>query len=186
LAEECGRSAPSAHKALAELSRRGYLRRTRGNTVVRDPLVLRADLLAAWRGRVGIAREHVSFVSRGKMQEAKELVRRIERGGGRALLAGWSAVEGPDVPVGEPITLYIDDSSLSNVEHEGFVRLQQGAGDLVIWRPPEHGVWLYPRSVNGCLATNRAITYLDLALSTDARSRRAAELIWEGENESER
>ena len=52
------------------------------------------------------------------------------------------------------------------------------AGDVVVWPIVESAILLQPRTVGGMPATNRVITYADLALVGSDRAMGAAAAVW--------
>jgi hypothetical protein len=177
LAEATGRSRSSIHTVLGELARRGYLLRTRGASRARDPVLLRDDLLSAWRAAVGVPRPATSYVIGGGVSLPR-LLDTASRGGGVCLLAGPSAVTGPDAPLDDAVTIYCNDVAREVLGRAGIDRIERGRGDLIVWEAPERGVFSSPALVRGRPATNRVVTFLDLALSGDERLRGAAQALW--------
>jgi len=180
LAAEVGHAPATVHRVLAELGRRGYLLRSRGATRPMDALLLRDDLVAAWRGRIGVPREALHFLwnAKGSMEDA--FFRATRKAGSARLLAGMHAVRGPERLVGEPLTVYCDVDPSTTLGAAGF-EPAAGRGDLMVWLAPETGVFRRPRMVGEHLATNRVVTYLDLLLADTDRHRAAARAVWEEE-----
>lgn len=168
--------APSAvDKTLTELARRGHLLRNRSGTSVRDALLLRDDLVAAWRGRIGVARDLKAF--RTKSVDAAWKI--FKRAAAPCALAGPSAITGPAALTGGPTTLYTNEVGLEALSKAELPETPLATADLVVWPALERGVFHAPREGPQPM-TNRVVTYLDLVVSGSARQREAAEAVWQG------
>lgn len=177
LADRIGRSPQGVHRVLRELDARAYVRRSPGGTSLRDAELLRDDLASAWRSRFGESRAAARFVAPDLGRIWDDVSRVTSRSGADILLAGASAVSGPERPIGGPLFVYadVDDAAFRRARFKRVNRV--GLADLIVWTPAENSVLLAPRSLDGRPATNRVVTYLDLMLGGD-RDRRAAETIW--------
>ena len=180
LAAAALRSPSQVHKVLRDLGRRGYVASTKTGHTIRDPLVLRDELAAAWRGRVGLPRAGLFALVKGKTK-LRSMFRIAMRANRRCSLAGASATTGGAGLVGGTPTLYLElDDSNTLPALEGIEQGGKGVSDVIIWAPPEPGVFVAPRSLGGGLeATNRVVTYLDLLTMGTDRGRFAAEALWE-------
>lgn len=174
LADELGHAPSAIHKALSELARRGYLLRSRAGTSLRDELVLRDDLAAAWRGRVGSPRAAHPFRAKS-LAHATDVLRRVHA---PWLLAGPSAVTGAGSLTGAPV-LYTDGAGVDALARS-IERAPVATASLLVWPAPEAGVFRSPRDGEWPV-TNRVVTYLDLAVSGAPRQVEAARLVWAGE-----
>jgi hypothetical protein len=173
--------APSlVQRAFGELERRGLLEQLRRGVRLTNPLLLRDELLQAWTARVGTPRREAQayiVAKRGDLQ--RRVLEAAQRAGARCILAGPSAVEGPAALIGDPLTVYCDAEA--GFLGAGFERASGLGGDLVVWTPPERMVFLRPRTLGKHQATNRLVTFLDLAASGSERHRAAAEAVWQSE-----
>jgi len=176
LAARIGRSQFGVHRVLAELERRGYLYRSRQGSLPRDPLILRDDLVAAWRGRVTPSREASAYQSRDRRSALNELASAAKRHGRDLRLAGPSAVTGPEASADGPLVVYLEGAPDPVMETIGFPRLR--SGDVVVWPIVESAVLLEPRTIEDVAATNRVITYADLVMIGSDRSTEAALAVW--------
>ncbi|MEK6608603.1 MAG: hypothetical protein AABZ30_13160 [Myxococcota bacterium] len=169
--------APSAiHRVLRELGRRGYLLRVRGASRPRDAELLRDDLLPAWRARIGVPRagRGFSLPAGTTVEKALSAARKL----GFCVLAGPSAVEGPEATVGGPTMVYVDQPALAAIVGLGASEVAGTMAHLVVWDSPESGVFRWPRTVRALPATNRVVTFLDLASTGVDRAFTAAESVW--------
>lgn len=179
LAAEARRSPSQAHKVLQQLHRSGYLTMTKAGLTLAEPVVLRDELAAAWRGRIGLPRQAFPVLVKGR-DKLRSVFRNANRADVRCLLAGPSATSGPGGLTGGPPIVYLEFKGRSAVPE--IAGLEPGApsiSDLVVWPDFEAGVFLNPRSFgSGINATSLVITYLDLVASGNDRARSAAEEIW--------
>lgn len=178
IAAEVGHAPATVHRVLAELARRGYLARTRGASRPIEASLLRDDLAAAWRGRIGAPRSALHFLFGGKGAIERAFFRSMRAAGLDPLLAGMHAVRGPERLVGEPLTVYCESDPADTLRPEGFERAA-ARGDLVVWLAEEPGVFRKPRRIGSHSATNRVVTYLDLFVADTDRHRLAAQAVWE-------
>lgn len=176
LAETVGRSASAVHRVFRELYQRGYLARSRGATRLRDAEMLRDDLLASWRGR--IATRTGRALATPRKRPPTQVVLELQSAGERCVLAGTSAYAGPDGLVDAHVTVYGDERALTALGRAGCRESLPGLGNLIVWTPPEQAIFYAPRSVGGVEATNRVVTYLDLATGATDRSQQAASALW--------
>ena len=181
VAAQIQRATSLVQRAFGELGRRGLLRQLPRGVRLDDPRLLRNELLQAWIVRVGVPRREArAYIAAKRANLAATVLSRARRAGARCVLAGPSAVEGPTAPVGDPLTVYCD--SEASFLGTGFERASGLRGDVVIWTPPERMVYLRPRTVGGHQATNRLVTFLDLAASGSDRHKAAAEAVWQSES----
>lgn len=173
LSVEIDRSRSAVHRVLRELTRRGYMLRSPGSTGPRKPEVLRDDLVASWRARAASR----AIESLATPRPAGELVRELQRLGVSCLAAGPSAA-GPDGPLERALTVYADDEARAAMIEVGCEKAAPGLGDLIVWAPAERAVFYAPRSTADLAATNRVVTFIDLAVGS-SRHRRAAQSVWE-------
>lgn len=176
LAAQIGRSPYAVHRAFSELSRRGYLARGRAGSRVRDPIVLRDDVVVAWRGRVSVTREAAAFLSKDRRSAAADLARAARKLHREVRLAGPSAVTGPTAPAGGPLVMYLEGDPVEVMKAAGFHATT--AGDVVVWPIVEAAILLAPREIRGIPATNRVITYADLMVVPNDRAADAAGEVW--------
>jgi hypothetical protein len=176
IASVLGRSHTGVHRVLVELQQRGYLVRGRDGSRIRDEIVLRDDLVGAWRGRVSVAREAVSYAARDPRGLAQRLATAAQRNRRAWRLAGQSAVAGPEGLAGGPLVIYLEGPPEPVMDAAGLVSSR--AGDVVVWPVVETAILLEPRTVAGLPATNRVITYADLALVGSSRALGAAQAVW--------
>lgn len=177
LASAVDRSPSAVHKVLVELRKRGYLQRRRGETRLVKPLVLRDDLLAAWRGKVS---DRVGIVlSCPRRQGPRDLIQQLQKEGHRIVLSGVSALAMPDAPIESIVSVYAEASAQDALVRLGCEPSSAGMGNLAVWEPVERGVFYMPNAVEGVQASNRVVTYLDVATGKSARHQRAAEVYWE-------
>lgn len=180
VAEETQRAPSLVQRAFAELERRGLLQRQSRGTRIEDPLLLRNELLHAWKEHAAAPRREAQvFIASKRKDLASAVFARAERAGARCVLAGPSAVEGREALVGDPLTVYCDAPPQEWIADSGFVLASGPRGDLVVWTPPERMVFWRPRRVAGHNATNRLITFLDLAALGSQRHLAAAEAVWQ-------
>jgi hypothetical protein len=175
LAAATGRSPYGVHRVLVELDARGYLARARGATTVRDPILLRDDLGAAWAARCAEEREAVVYTAPRAAKALDDAFAAAGRAGLRLLLAGPSATE---KLVGRCAVVYGDRGVGGALEAAGFLPVRRTAGELALWTPLEESVFSAPRVVGGRPATNRVVTWLDLVATGTDRHREAAEHLW--------
>jgi hypothetical protein len=176
LAERIHRAGSMVHKLIAELTRRGLVRRSKRGTQVADPELLRDDIVADWRGRIGVPRRATEFARRGPNVLAAAM-KSAARSNRRCVAAGASAIRDPALRLTGRPTVYVEgepSQALSN----GFTPAPPGLGDLVVWTPPEPAVFLEPQAAGGAQGTNALITYLDLVISGDPRLEEAALAVW--------
>jgi hypothetical protein len=178
LAAATGRSAYGVHRVLVELEKRGYLDRTRGATSVRDTRLLRDDLAAAWAARLANGREAVVYAAPRRTDVAATVAAAARAAGCRALLAGPSATQAAIALAGRTTVMYADAGVHDSLRAVGFEPVRRLAGDLVIWAAPEEAVFSAPRTIGSLPATNRVVTYLDLASADVDRYGEAAEAVW--------
>jgi hypothetical protein len=182
VAMEIQRTLSLVQRAFGELERRGLLRRLSRGVRIDDPLLLRNELLQAWTEHVGAPRrEAQAFIAGKRKGLAGAVFARAQQAGARCIFAGPSAVEGPTALVGDPLTVYCDAQPLECFAGSGFEPATGPRADLAVWTPPERMVFLRPRTVGGHQATNRLVTFLDLAASGSQRHRAAAEAVWQSE-----
>jgi hypothetical protein len=181
VAAQIDRAPSLVQRAFGELERRGLLQRLARGVRVADPLLLRDELLQAWKARVGTPRKEAqAYIAAKRANLQERVLESAQRAGARCLLAGPSAVEGPAALTGDPLTVYSD--AAARFLGAGFEPASGLGGDLVVWMPPERTVFLRPRALgNNRQATNRLVTFLDLASSGSERHRAAAEAVWQSE-----
>jgi hypothetical protein len=176
LADVVGRSPSSVNRVLRELHQRGYVDRSRGATRVADDEMLRDDVLATWRGRVADRAVHVLATPRRRAP--REIVGDLQAAGERCLLAGASASDAAEGLVEAAVTIYGSEQALAALRRAGCRDSVPGLGNLIVWTAPERAVFSQPRLVVGVEATNRVVTYLDLATGTGSRAQAAALAAW--------
>jgi hypothetical protein len=173
------RSPSQVHKVLQQLRRRGYVFTTKAGVALSDAIVLRDELAAAWRGRVGLPRQGFPLLIKGR-EKLRTLFRNAIKADLRCLLAGPSATEGASGLTGGPPIVYLEFKG--GAVPPQIAGVEPGApsvADLVVWPDLEAGVFLNPRPRGGGInATGLIVTYLDLVASGNDRARTAAEGIW--------
>lgn len=184
LAEEAGRAPSVVHRVLGELRRRGYVLTEgggRGSTGTRpqDPELLRDDLAAAWRERVGSPRASSLLVAKEPGRAMEQLFATMTSQGAQCLLAGESALPRALRPVGAQPTVYLDRDLSSLTLPAGMQVVTGLRGDLQVWSAPEPAALRWSALVEGVPATNRVVTFLDLMTSTSSRVRAVARELWE-------
>lgn len=177
LAGLVGHGQPQVHRVLHALEEKGFLDRARGGSRVRDPLALRDALLAGWRERLGRgARQQQPLLHRGRGEVRKAVFAAARRARRICLLAGHAAATSAERLVDEPLIVYFDGDP-AELLGESFEPASR-SGDVTVWAPPEPAVFAAPRTIDGQAATNRVITFLDLASFASDRARRAADAEW--------
>jgi hypothetical protein len=178
LAMRTNRAASMVHKLVAELTRRGHLRRSKQGAQLVDAPVLRDDILADWRGRVGVPRRAMEFARKGT-NIIGAAIKFAGRASARCVAAGPSAIQDPALRPTGKATIYVEGDPLPALSN-GFTHAPPGLGDLIVWSPLDPAVFLEPQAVGSVSATNAVITYLDLAVSGDPRLQEAAASLWKG------
>jgi hypothetical protein len=177
LADAIERAPSAVHKAWAELSRRGYLRRRRGATLVRDSVVLRDDLVRAWRGVVGSPRRAIGLEPPGR-RDVRGVLRGLRGTDIHWMLAGAAAVVGQETVVEPGVVIYANDHAVAALRTLGCRDSAPAAARLRVWEPSEPGVFYRGRSIEGLPATNRVITFIDLSVADIDRYSSVAEALW--------
>lgn len=179
LATRASRDPAAVHRVLVELGRRGYIARGSKGTRLAEPELLRDDLLAAWRGRVGVPRAAAALAARGGRRDAlKQSLRLATRAGKRWVLAGASALGNEESRMTGAPTVYLEND-WADVLSADFEEAAPGLGEIVVWPAAESGVFQRPTEVRGLPATNPIVTYLDLAVTDSPRMRESAQALWQ-------
>ncbi len=176
LAALVDRSPSAVNRILRELRQRGYVHRSRGASRIHNVEILRDDLLAAWRGSVAERPGHVLSCPSGT--DPKDLVVRVQSEGERILLAGVSACDSPGRLLEQIVTIYADQQAMQALTQLGCENSVAGMGDIAVWEPLERAIFYAPRDVGRLAATNRVVTYLDLAVGKSERHLNAARAVW--------
>lgn len=174
VADFTGRAPSAVHKTLAELAARDLVARGRTGTLVRDPVVLRTDLLAHWRRRA-THREGKGFRSRN----LETFWTTLRQATAPHLLAATSATTGAWAFEGGPVIAYTTAEGLASLERK-FDPVSASLATLILWQAPEAGVFLAPRDATP-QRTNRVVTWLDLVTLGGAREQEAAAAVWNGD-----
>lgn len=174
VADVIGRAPSAVHKTLSELAARDLVTRGRAGTLVRDPIVLRTDLLAHWRQRA-THRQGRGF----RVRTTESVWTTLRQAAAPHLLAATSATTGVWTFEGGPTIAYTTPEGLAALERK-FEPVSTSLATLIMWQAPEAGVFLAPRE-GAPERTNRVVTWLDLVTLGGAREQEAAAAVWMGD-----
>lgn len=177
LATASARSPHAVHRAVIELSQRGYLERPRGAIRAARPLALRDDLAAAWSARRA-QRGSRGWIAPHRAHVEEDVAAALIERGIEAFLAGPSALRDGLALVGGALVIYAGADADGALEAASF-RPTRGAPDLVVFEIDEPAIRLAPRALRPIPATNRVVTFLDLVASGIDRHAEAARALWE-------